>query len=38
MISLDRGKWSCNTFDDSPAKICVKVFNMITSINEVKCY
>ena len=45
MTSLDRCNGSCNTLDDSFAKICVpnktedvnvEVFNMTTGINESK--
>ena len=45
MVSLERCRGSCNTFDDSSRKICVrnkidhvnvKVFNFITGINDAK--
>ena len=45
MISSDKSNGSCNVVDDLSTKIClpnetkdenVKVFNMITRINEVK--
>ena len=39
MITLDRCNGSCNSVDDLSAKICVpnvKVFNMITKMNETK--
>ena len=45
MASLNRFCGNCNTLDDSCARVCVlnkrgdvdvKVFNMITKINEVK--
>ena len=45
MVSLDRSNRSCNTFDDSPARICVtnkteyvnlNVCNVTTRINESK--
>ena len=43
MVSLDKGRRSCNVVDELSAKICVsskkkdiniKVFNMVTMVNE----
>ena len=46
-VNLDRCNGSCNTFNDLPNKVCVpnktedlnlRVFNMITGINELKTW